>query len=104
MTRDVVYPINAAQTPTLYAISMTSADTEYSQLLPPGTMKLEFRCRGAYGIRYAFITGKVAGSTDPFKTLKSGEVKSESDLNLTGVMLYVACSTVSQKLELEVWT
>ena len=83
---------------------MTLLDTQYSQALPTNTKKIEFRCRSANDIRYAFLTGKVAGPIDPYKSLTSGEVKSESNLNLTGIILYVACSVAGQIVELEVWT
>lgn len=96
--------MNVVETPTLYTITMTDADTEYSQLLPSSTRKIRFQCRTANDVRYAYVTGKVAGSTAPFSTLKSGAVYTENDLDLSGVTLYVACAAAAKVVELEVWT
>lgn len=93
-----------ATTPTVYNITMTLANTEYGQALPAATKKFEFRCRGAFDIRYSYETGRVATPTAPYRTLASGITEYQTDLNLTGVTLYVACGNAAQVVELEVWT
>lgn len=57
--------------PTIFNVTLTSANTEYSQALPDCT-RYDFQCRTAYDVRYAFETGKVAGPTAPYLTLKAG--------------------------------
>lgn len=95
----------AATTPTLYAVTMTLANTEYSQALPAGTKILEFRCRATgYDVRFAYVTGKVAAPVDPYRTLSAGQVKTLDILNLAAGTLYVACGTAGQIAEIEVWT
>ena len=95
----------AATTPTLYAITMTLANTEYSQALPANTKILEFRCRATgYDVRFAYVTGKVATSVDPYRTLSAGQTKTIDNLNLAATVLYVACGTAGQEIEVEAWS
>lgn len=61
-----------AQSPTPFNVTLTSANTEYSQVLPADCRRWSMQCRTAYDVRFAFVTGKVAGSTAPFLTMKSG--------------------------------
>jgi len=94
-----------ATTPTVYNVTMTTANTEYSQALPANTKILEFRCQSTgYATRFAFETGKVAAPTAPYRSLDAGEVKTLDGLNLTSKTLYFACSTAAQVMEIECWT
>jgi len=90
---------------TLYTVTMTSKNTEYSQALPTDTKFFTIRCRGNYDVRLAFVTGKVAASTDPFKTIVAGsEYVSPDDISWhTSKTIYFACGTDAQKVEIEVW-
>jgi hypothetical protein len=63
-------PITA--TPTPYNVTLTNANTEYSQALPANCRKFEFQARTEATVRLAFVTGKVAASTAPYMTLKAG--------------------------------
>lgn len=56
----------------IYNVTCTSANTEYSQALPPNVRSFAVQPRTAVDVRMAFVTGKVAGSTAPFFTLKAG--------------------------------
>ena len=87
--------------PTLYNITITNADTEYSQALTD-VKSIMFQCRGNYDVRYAFVTGKVATPTAPYMTLKAGAAYSEEFLNVSSMTLYVACVTDDEVVELEV--
>jgi len=93
-----------AGTAYIYNITMTNANTEYSQALPTGTKRFTLQCRGTYDIRYAFETGKVATPTAPYMTLKAGMVYYEDDLNLTSRTIYLACGTAGQVVEIICWT
>ena len=53
-------------------VTLTLADTEYSQALPAGTRYVSLQCRTAFDVRFAFVTGKVATPTAPYATIKSG--------------------------------
>lgn len=95
---------DATTKPFSFNLTLTDADTEYSQLLPSGVKELRFRCRSSNSIRYAFITGKVATPTAPYFTLPAGsDYFSDSD-DLTGTILYFASSTSGVIVELEAWT
>ena len=69
-----IYTIHrdVTSTPTIYNVTLTDANTEYSQDLPANCRFFEFQCRTAFAVRYAYVTGKVATPTAPYMTLKSG--------------------------------
>ena len=96
--------IKAATTPNEYNITMTNADTEYSKALLANTKKFMLRVRDGTAARYAFTTGKVAGSTSPYFTLGTGEVYWEEGLNLSSKTIYFACSSAGKVVELLAWS
>ena len=88
-----------------YNIVMTTINTEYSQALPTGCRGFEFWTRSGELARFAFTTGKVAGSTDPYFTLRRGATyQSTETLDLTGKTLYVASATAGDVVELITWS
>ena len=93
-----------AQTPTVYNRTMTVADTEYPQALPAGTREIRFRCRTAFDVRFAWITGKVAGPVAPYLTLPSGRDYASDNNNFTGLTLYLASSEAGVIVEIEIFT
>lgn len=58
--------------PAIQNLTLTLADTEYYLDLPAGCQHFSFQCSTAADIRFAWVTGKVAGPTAPWATLKSG--------------------------------
>lgn len=85
-------------------LTITTLDTQYSQALQVGCRRLRIRCRTAAAIRIAFVTGKVAASTAPFLTIKSGEVWDSGDgFNGYGQTLYVGAGAGSLVAEIEEW-
>lgn len=99
--------LNATETstdPIIYNIVMTTANYEYSQLLPNGTKKIELRCRTPYIIRFSFKPDKVATSTNPHNTLRQNETMWEDDLNLKNITIYLACPSAGKVAELRCWT
>lgn len=99
--RQVVATVNHAATPTLYAVTMTTQNTEYSQALPAGTKKFTIISRDGTPFRLAYVTGKVAAPTDPYRTLTA---KGEDNLNLASLTLYFACSAAGKVVEIEAWS
>ncbi len=87
-----------------YNTTCTVADTEYSQALPAATKKIQFINRASYDLRYAFTTGKVAGPTAPYFTLKAGQTYFEIDLDLTSKTIYFASSHAGDVVELLVFS
>jgi hypothetical protein len=99
------YPAQAiATTPTLYAVTMTTANTEYSQLLPTGTKKYRIHLRDFSGFYFAYVTGKVATPTDPYETIAANNEKYEDNLYLTSITIYFSSTASSKVAEIEVWT
>ena len=96
--------VSEQDTVTIYNVTLTNADTEYSQALPADTRAFEFQCRTAYDIRYAWVTGKVATPTAPYQTLKAGAVKYKENVNLATATLYLASDQAGVIVEIEAWT
>ncbi len=91
-------------TPTVTNITLTDADTEFSQLLPSGTRDARFRCRTLFVIRFAFETGKVATPTAPYLTLPAGSDYITDRNDISGKTLFFASSEAGVIVELETWT
>ena len=91
-------------TATPYSVTLTVADTEYSQALPANTRYFEFQARTAADVRWAFVTGKVAGPVEPYRTLKSGNNYYSPDVDLTGITLYLGSAVALTVVELLVWS
>jgi len=88
---------------TEYNITLTSADTQYSQALPENTRELRFRCRTLFDVRYSFTTGKVATPTAPYLVLPAGSDYISDNNNLTSTTLYLASAEAGVIVELEVY-
>ena len=96
----------ATTTQTDYNVTLTSADTEYSQALPANCRLFEFQCRTDVAVRWSKTTGKVAGPTAPYKTLKAGCYYYSPPLNQAASpdTLYFASATAGVVIELTAWT
>lgn len=88
---------------TIFNVTLTNADTEYSQILPTNTKAISFQARTSVAIRFSFETGKVATPTAPYGTIKSGDAYDQSDINLTNNTLYLASSIGGTVVEIVVW-
>lgn len=88
------------------SVTLTSADTEYSQVLSTNCRRFEFQCRTEVMTRFAFVTGKVAASTAPFMTLKAGDWYDSGPINqgASPSTLYLASSTAGVVIEILAWT
>lgn len=91
-----------SQQPSVYVLTLTNADTEYSYTLPANTKKFTIQARENVDVRFAFETGKVATSTDPYFTLKAGNIWWEDNIN-TQSTIYFASSTADTNLEILIW-
>ncbi len=88
---------------TAYNLTLTVADTEYSQALTANTRELRFRCRTLYDVRYSYSTGKVATPTAPWLTLPAGSDYHADNLNLTAKVIYFATDQAGVIMEIEEW-
>lgn len=97
----------ANQSPTIINKTLTNADTEYSQELPADCRRWSLQCRTAYDVRLSFVTGKVAGSTAPFATVKSGCSLSDQPSTQTEIVgqltLFLASSQAGVVVEILCW-
>jgi len=92
-----------AKTPHIYNVTLTSADTEYSQALPDGTKKFSVQERDDNAFRLAFETGKVAAPAEPYLPLES-QTYYEDGVYTSGVTLYLASSVADSHIVIIAWT
>ena len=83
----------------IYNKTMTLANTEYSQALPYGTVKIMVQNRGAFDTKISFTSG--ASGTNYF-TLKSSMVYYDDFVDV-GRTLYFQCADAGKTLEIMVW-
>ena len=93
-----------SNTETEYNVTLTSADTQYSQALPSNTIAIEFQNRSNNDLRFSLVDGKVATPTAPYSVLKAGQNYYKENLNLTGETIYFANSNAGDIVELLVWS
>lgn len=95
----------APAAPTSYNVTLAVINTEYSQTMPANCRGFEFQARTAADIRFAFVTGKVAGPVAPYHTLKSGSYFWSFDLNqgASPSTLYLASSAAGTVVEIIAW-
>lgn len=97
---------NAITVPTIYNITLTNANTEYSQALPANCRLFEFQCRTENEIRFAFVTEKVATPTAPWMTLKAGDyyVSPHMFQGASPSTLYFATAVAGVIVSIIAWT
>ena len=93
-----------ATTPAIYNVTMTDADTEYSQALPANTKRFSLQCLTDFDIRFAFVTGKAATPTAPYARVRAGMNYYEDTVNLASSTLYFACADAAKVAEVIAWT
>jgi hypothetical protein len=91
------------QTGNHYMVTMTLANTEYSQALPANTKKFSIKTQDATAFRLAYITAKVATPAVPYFDILDGGSKSEDNINVTALTLYFASSYAGKIIEIEAW-
>ena len=99
LINDKVIP--KSTTVTVYNVTMTDANTEYSQALPANTKKFLIKCRGSYAINVCFTA---SGSGTLYVTVPSGTTYSEDLIQPAALMLYFQCGTAAQVAEIVAWS
>ena len=97
-------PAEECSTVAEYNIALTLATTEYSQALPANCRKVVFRCRTAFDVRYAWVTGKVATPTAPYQTLRASAEYAIDGIKLATGTVYLASATAAVVVEMEAWS
>lgn len=89
-------------TPTIYNVTLTNANTEYSQALPANCRGFEFQCQTGVQCRWSNVTGKVATPTAPFMTLRPNAWYASPPINqgASPSTLYFGSATAGSIIEL----
>lgn len=100
-----IIEIEGATSSAVYNVTLTLADTEYSQVIPANCRAFSFQCRTAFNVRYQYVSGRVAGPVAPYMTMKSGGAVNEGPINLGGSLLtlYLASSEAGVVVEITAW-
>ena len=96
--------------PAIYNVTLTNANTEYSQALPATVRAFALQPRTAVDVRLAFVTGKVATPTAPYWTMKGGGGFSVDDVSLNPALgegpltLYLGSASAGTIVEITAWS
>lgn len=90
-----------AATHNIYNVTMTLANTEYSQALPANTKKFTIKCRTFYDIKLAFTVNQ-SGVT--YLTIPSGMAYNEDLIRPATLTLYFQCPAAAQVAEIVTWS
>lgn len=96
--------VKEATAPLIWNVTMTSADTEYSQALTADTKKFCIMTRDRSEFRFQYITNKVATPTAPWVTIVAGEVYYEDLIKDASLTLYFASASAGKIIEIIEWT
>ena len=96
--------------PAIYNVTLTNANTEYSQALPATVRAFALQPRTAVDVRLAYVTGKVATPTAPFWTMTAGGGFGVDDVNVNAALgegpitLYLASASAGTVVEIQAWS
>lgn len=97
-----VNPDAGVDTPTIFNVTATLADTEYSQAIPDGTRKLILKVRGGEAaIKIAFSAG---GTSTTFLTVSRGANFILSGVSLNSATIYFQVDKPSKIIEILTWS
>ena len=96
--------IRAATTPTIYNVTITTANTEYPQALPAMTKRFKVVLADGATFRLAYVAGKVATPTAPYWTQPANIPYEEKiGLYLSGITLYLASPAATKIAQIVCW-
>jgi len=93
----------------IYNLTMTDANTEYSQALPANCKYFTLQTEDGTAVRIAFVTGKVATPTAPYFTIRANSAyNSPEKVNPcttpgTPLTVFAACADAGKVLQLICW-
>jgi len=93
-----------ASEPYVYNIDMPSANTEYSQRVPDGTVKFTMWCTDGTPFRFAWEPGHVAAPTPPYGQIIASASYWEDGVYLINKTLYFACAEAGKTVVLQCYT
>jgi len=94
-----------------YNVTLTLANTEYSQALSANTKRIIIKQRSSSDyvtnplsvIRFSYEPNKVAIPVEPYFTLDKSKTYDIQNLNLTGATIYLASETAGTVVEIQEW-
>ena len=89
--------------PVIFNVTMTAANTEYSQALPANTKRFLIQTRDQSAFRLAFESGRVAAPTEPYLTVTT-QPYPEEDIKPSQLTLYFASGSTGKVVEIIAWT
>jgi len=97
--------VDKAHAPTVYNVTLTLANTEYSQALPVNCRGFDMQPRTGVDVRFAFVTGKVATPVAPYATMKLGAPYNSPPTYQPsgGSTVYLGTATAGTVVEIVVW-
>lgn len=98
----VVFPAKAQKLYTA-SVPLGVANTEVRWQIPAGTKQFGLHTRNGNAIRIASEPGKVAGSLDPYFTLKANTALECTELDIPGtadMIWYFSCSVANEVVEI----
>jgi len=87
--------------PEIFNLALTTKDTEYSQVIPDGIVKLQISSRLMGTLKIAYVEGETATKYITIPAGSSGKYMAEFELN--GKTLYIQSDTDNDVAEIEVW-
>ena len=92
-----------AHRPTIYNLTLTTANTEYSQELPKRTVKIQVQSRNDNDMKISFVSGE---SGSKYFTIKGGQVYFDSEIFRPdgSYTLYVQSDVANEVAEILAWT
>lgn len=93
--------LSGASVPVVSNVSIVSANTEYSFLLPTNTKRFLLKVRGQASLKLSYASGQ-SGTT--YVSLPSSGVYGEDSLSATAVTLYFQSPSPTQIVEIVSWT
>jgi hypothetical protein len=94
--------LTPVSSPTIYNLTLTTAATEYSQVIPSGTKRIEVSNRNNQLLRLAFVSG---GTSVAWLTISPGASYSEVDLAVTSLTVYLQAPSASGSVaEIIAWS
>jgi hypothetical protein len=89
--------------PEFFNVTLTDADTEYSLVIPNATKSFTLHCRTSFAVRFAFVTGKVAGPTEPYGTVKPLQAWVSPEKGSWSGTMYFASAQAAVVVEVLCW-
>ena len=91
----------AGQIRRIYNLTLTDANTEYSQALTGYVSQVTLQCRTAVDVQMAVTSGQ---SNTTFWTVKSGDAYYEITIGASDVTLYFRSGTAGVVVEIIAWS